>query len=90
MTEPLTQEFDLTKLLSGPYYCVGCAGRVCRDIAALSGVVDSACDVEAGTLTVTYRPRELHARDLETAVRRLALEATDSVGHAAYRLTGLD
>jgi hypothetical protein len=46
--------------------------------------------MEAGTLEVTHDPRSLAHRDLEAAMRRIAAEASDGVGHAAYRLTGLD
>lgn len=82
--------FDLTKLLSGTHYCTGCAERVCGAAAALDGVLAAECDMDAGTLEVTHDPRSLSARDLEAAVRRIAVEASDGVRHAAYRLTGLD
>lgn len=82
--------FKLKDLLPGDYYCSGCAERVCASAVELDGVDDASCDLEAGELTVAYEPRTISARDLAAAVRRLALEETDRVGHAVYRVTGLD
>ena len=90
MSELTTRIFDLTKSLTGTYYCTGCAGRVCDGIESLEGVASADCDLEAGTLAVTYDHGAISHRDLERAVERLALEAADRVGHAAYRITGLD
>lgn len=90
MSEPRTHEFDLVAMVPGPRYCTGCAERVCARTAELDGVEHSTCDPEAGMLTVTYLPGEVSVHVLEEQIRRLALEETDSVGHAAYRLTGLD
>jgi copper chaperone CopZ len=87
---PLTQTFDLTKLLSGPYYCSGCAGRVCEGVTELRGAQSAECDLEGGTLTITYDPAEVSPAELEAALARLALEAEGRVAHAAYRITGLD
>lgn len=86
----LTQTFDLTKLLSGPYYCSGCATRVCEGAESAPGVTSAECDLEAGTLSVTYEPSAISQRDLEAFIERLALEAADRVAHATYRVTGLD
>lgn len=85
-----TRTFDLTSLLSGPYYCVGCAGRVCKDVLATPGVTAADCDLEAGALSVTYDPSTVRPADLERLVARLALAAEDRVAHATYRVTGLD
>ena len=90
MAESLTRTFDLAKLLSGPYYCTGCAGRVCEGVEAFPGVSSTRCDLEAGTLEVSYDPAEVNVRELERVVEHLALEAADRVAHAAYRVTGLD
>lgn len=90
MPGPVTQNFDLTKLLTGPYYCSGCAGRICEEARGLEGVSEATCDLEAGSLAVTYDPSVVRERDLEIAVRKLALAAEDRVAHAAYRVTGLD
>lgn len=90
MPEFLTRIFDLTKLLSGPYYCTGCAGRVCAAAESVEGVLSAVCDLEAGSLEVAYDPSTIAERDLQKVVERLALEAADRVAHAAYRVTGLD
>jgi len=87
---PHTQELDLTKLLPSPHYCASCAERVCAEVTALEGVIDVQCDLQMGALTITHDARRLSSADLEERVRRIALEATGSVEHAAYRLTGLD
>ncbi|MHB8762276.1 MAG: heavy-metal-associated domain-containing protein [Coriobacteriia bacterium] len=90
MFRPLTHTFDLTKLLQGPYYCSGCAARVCERITAHRGVSASQCDLDGGTLSVTFDPSEIGLRDLESLVQHAALEAEDRVSHSAYRVTGLD
>lgn len=82
--------FDLTKLLTGTYYCTGCAGRVCEGAEALEGVASAACNLEEGKLEVSFDPGVISLHELESSVARLALEAADRVGHAAYRITGLD
>lgn len=90
MSELVTHTFDLTKLLSGPYYCSGCAARVCGQAEEVSGVASARCDLEAGGLTVTYDPSSIKRAELQALIERLALEASDRVSHAAYRVTGLD
>lgn len=90
MARLLTHTFDLTKLLSGPYYCSGCAARVCQGVEALPGVSASRCDLESGTLEVDYDPADVSLAELESVVERLSLEAAERVAHAAYRVTGLD
>ncbi len=82
--------FDLKKLLPGTYFCQGCAERVCAGVGQLAGVREATCDLDAGVLDVSYEPNTLSARQLESAVQRIVLEETDRVGHATYRLTGLD
>lgn len=81
---------DLRALLPGDYYCAGCAGRVCEAVAALVGVSDVGCDLDEGVLTVSYGQKAFSAAEIEAQVVRLALEETGQVGHAVYRLTGLD
>lgn len=90
MAEPRTHELDLKKLLPGPHYCSACARRVCEAVAGLDGVAAAGCDLESGTLTITRYGRGLSAEALAAKVRRIALEETGRVAHAAYRVTGLD
>jgi copper chaperone CopZ len=90
MASPHIHEFDLASLLPGERYCPACAGRVCDSLSGLDGVLESGCDLESGTLSVTRDPKRLSASALETAIRRIAVEAADGVAHAAYRITGLD
>jgi copper chaperone CopZ len=82
--------YDLRKLLPAAYYCQGCAERVCAAVRALDGVVDGSCDLEEGLLSVEHDPARLPADTLDSALQRIALEQTDRVAHAVYRLTGLD
>jgi copper chaperone CopZ len=90
VTASKSYAYDLGDLLPGTYYCAECAARVCEGVSTLPGVSASECDVEAGTLTVVYDPRAVSERDLTEAITRVAVEATDRVGHAAYRVVGLD
>jgi copper chaperone CopZ len=82
--------FDLKALLPGDYYCTGCAERVCDALGAVAGVQQVSCDLAEGAISVSFEPQVLAPRELEAALSRLALEATDRVGHAAFRITGLD
>lgn len=90
MSQLTTRTFDLTKLLTGPYYCSGCASRVCEGVEALDGVTAAVCDLPEGKLEVTYDHAAISHRDIERVVERFALEAADRVGHSAYRISGLD
>lgn len=90
MAELTTSTFDLPGLLSGEYYCAECAERVCARVSRLPGVVGSTCDVEAGALVVEFDPELLPPAELAKGVQLAAEEVTHDVGHAAYRLEGLD
>jgi copper chaperone CopZ len=85
-----TRSFDLTRLLPGPRYCAGCAERVCRRLAQMPGIIETRCDPEDGSLTVTHDPASLASGPLEELVERLALDEAGAAGHAVYRLEGLD
>lgn len=82
--------FTLAELLQAPYYCSGCAVRVCEGVRLLPGVLAAECDLEAGTLAVTYERELLPQGELAEAVRLQALEASHRAAHATYRVTGLD
>ncbi len=90
MAGPHTHDYDLATMLPGPRYCSSCGERVCVAIAEVDGVLEATCDSELGALTVVRDPKRLSHADLDELVHRIALEATGSVAHAAYRLTGLD
>lgn len=90
MSELAKSTFDLAGLLTGEYYCAECAERVCDRVAHLPGVLDSSCDVAAGSLTVKHDPAVLTSAELAASVQLAAAEVTHDVGHAAYRLEGLD
>lgn len=85
-----TDIFELQALLPSPYYCLGCAERVCGAISKVSGVMNSRCTPEEGELEITYDPAVVTGGELAERIRALALEVTGAVGHAMYRLTGLD
>ncbi len=85
-----TDTFELQALLPAPFYCVGCADRVCSRIAKVQGVVNSRCVAEEGELEVTYDASIVTAGELAGLIRALALEVSGAVGHAVYRLSGLD
>lgn len=90
MPEARTDTFALAELLQAPYYCSGCAVRVCEGTRVLPGVRSAECDLEEGKLSVTYERELLPEKELAEAVRLLALEAAHRAAHAAYRVTGLD
>lgn len=90
MADARAHDFDLAQLLPGSFYCLGCAKRLCEGVTSLPGVLSSGCDIDTGTLSVTHDPKLLGVRDLESRVRLLAREVSEAVGHATYRLTGLD
>lgn len=90
MTPTASETFQLQALLPAPYYCVGCASRVCDAVRGIAGVTDAVCAAEEGALAVTYDPLAIDAGELAVRVRDLALSVTGAVGHAVFRLTGLD
>ena len=90
MAGPHTHEYGLTTLLPGARYCPACAARVCDALAGLEGVTDTECDLALGVLSVSRDPTVLSCAALESALRRIVVEAADGVAHAAYRITGLD
>jgi copper chaperone CopZ len=63
---------------------------VCEALAELEGVAEAECDLSVGVLRVTRDPKQLSGAALESALRRIVVEAADGVAHAAYRITGLD
>jgi len=90
MSDVRTRAFKLHELLTEPYYCSECAQRLCVAATRLPGVTESSCDLEAGTLTVSYDTAVLSRAELEDGIRVLSTQETTSVAHAAYQLTGLD
>jgi len=90
MTTHTTDIFELQALLPSPFYCLGCAERVCGAISKVPGVLSSTCVPEAGELTITYDSEVVSGGELSDRIRSLALEITGGVGHAMYRLSGLD
>ncbi|PKQ20652.1 MAG: hypothetical protein CVT66_03560 [Actinobacteria bacterium HGW-Actinobacteria-6] len=85
-----SETFQLLALLPAPYYCAGCAERVCAQASGIGGVIEATCMAEEGSLAVTFDPLAISSERLGERVRELALEVTGAVGHAVYRLTGLD
>ncbi len=90
MPHTASETFQLQALLPAPYYCVGCASRVCDAVRSVAGVTEAVCAADEGALDVTYDPLALSAEELAERVRELALSITGAVGHAVYRLSGLD
>ncbi|PKQ37152.1 MAG: hypothetical protein CVT59_08810 [Actinobacteria bacterium HGW-Actinobacteria-1] len=90
MTPTASETFQLQALLPAPYYCLGCASRVCDAVRSIAGVTEALCAAEEGALDITYDPLALSAEQLAARVRELALSITGAVGHAVFRLTGLD
>jgi Cd2+/Zn2+-exporting ATPase len=90
MTEHVTREFDLSGLLATPYYCLGCAGRLCGRLEGIEGVEGTDCDIAGGSVRVTFDPHRVSEDAIERALIELAREASESVSHAVYTLTGLD
>lgn len=81
---------DLRNLLPGPFFCAECAERLCSAVSHEPGVVASSCDLERGELEVRYDESVVRESVLGERLRVLAVEAAQTAGHAAYRLTGLD
>ncbi|MDZ4654360.1 MAG: hypothetical protein U1F44_00555 [Coriobacteriia bacterium] len=90
MAQRVARDFDLAALLPAAYYCLDCAERLCAASREVEGIISSACDKQSGILTVSYDPAAIDAQTLEREIVRLGLEVVGAVGHACYRLTGLD
>lgn len=84
------ERFDLRSALPGERYCAACATRVCGSVRQFTGVIDTRCDAESAELVVSYDPRAIAVAELRRAIHRIALEEADAVGHAVYRVEGLD
>lgn len=84
------ERFDLREMLPGERYCASCATRVCGSVRQLTGVLDAECDVESAELVVAHDPQAIPPAELRRVVHRVALEEADAVGHAVYRVEGLD
>lgn len=84
------ERFDLREMLPGERYCASCATRVCGSVRQLTGVLDAECDVESAELVLSYDPQTIRPTELRRVVHRVALEEADAVGHAVYRVEGLD
>lgn len=80
----------LPVLIPSPVYCVECIHRLREAVEGLAGVAFTEIDPAAATLTVVHDIDVISDDDLETTVRSLGLEVSSLVGHAAYRVTGLD
>lgn len=81
---------ELPVVVPSPVYCVDCVRRLKDAVDGLAGVEFTEVDPGAGTLRVIHDTEVLSDAELETTVRSLGLEVAGAVGHAAYKVTGLD
>ncbi|MBN2405092.1 MAG: hypothetical protein JXE06_05880 [Coriobacteriia bacterium] len=90
MANAESRDFDLPALLPAEFYCLDCAEKLCGAARGIEGVLRSSCDKESGVLTVSFNPGRIDASALEKEIVRLGMNVVGAVGHAAYRLEGLD
>ena len=89
MTEHL-HTLRLSLLVPQPAQCAACATRLRASVAELPGVSFVEVDPKAATLTVRHDTQLLSEDELEREAERLGFEIASAVGHATYKLTGLD
>jgi Zn2+/Cd2+-exporting ATPase len=81
---------ELPVLMPSPAYCAECVRRLREAVDGLPGVEFTELEPGGGTLRVVHDTAVLPDADLEAAARSLGLEIAGAVGHAAFRVTGLD
>jgi len=70
--------------------CERCGERACDSLAGVPGVLRTECDAAGQSVRVDFDPARVSEADLEAMLAGFGLELAASVGHAAWRITGLD
>lgn len=90
MERTTTERFDLERLLPPDRRCAACAQRACSALSDTPGIADARCDLDEGIVSVSYDRESLTSRQVREMLVRHAYDAAESVGHAVWRLEGLD
>jgi Zn2+/Cd2+-exporting ATPase len=80
----------LPVVMPSQVYCVECVRKLREAVDGLGGVTYTDVDPGGGVLTVMHDTDIISDDQLETTVRSLGLEIAGIVGHAAFKVTGLD
>lgn len=77
-------------IMPSEVYCASCVDRLRAAVSALPGVESAEVDRRTGTITVVHDPEVLPEAAIEGRARQLGLDIGRGLGHAAWRVTGLD
>ncbi len=83
-------EVEVPVAIPSPGQCSECVRRIIDNVDALEGVGSVEIDPATSMLRVTVETDDIRLPDLERAVEEAGFEAVESVGHASWRVEGLD
>ena len=90
MSDRASATFDSPGSVSSPLRCTACANRACEALGDVPGVAKVDCDASGATVRIEFDPARVSEADLTIEMERFGLELSESVRHAAWRITGLD
>lgn len=90
MTDHASATFEVPSAQAAPVRCAACANRACEALGGVPGVARVDCDAAGATVRVEFDPGRVSESDLVTEMERFGLELSDTIHHAAWRVTGLD
>ncbi|MBI5232159.1 MAG: heavy-metal-associated domain-containing protein [Coriobacteriales bacterium] len=90
MTERASATFTLQGPRSDRARCMACAERVCESLQQVPGVGKVECNPSAGAVVVEYDAERVSEADLIAEVEHFEMTLAESVGHASWRISGLD
>ena len=85
-----TTTLRLPVVMSSPVQCSECIARLREGIEVLPGVSFAEVDERTTMLTVVHDPTVINDSQLRTEAERLGAAVAEQIGHAAYRIMGLD
>jgi len=83
-------EIEIPVAITSPGQCTACVLRLTQSVAALKGVSSVEIDPTGSRLHATIDETQITQADLQRAVEIAGFEVAESVGHAAWRVQGLD
>lgn len=90
MTDHATATFELPSTPVSSLRCTACANRACETLSGVPGVTKVDCDAVGSAVLVEYDPGRVSEADLTAEMERFGLSLTETVHHAAWRITGID
>jgi copper chaperone CopZ len=70
--------------------CLECANRVCEALQDVPGVARVECGSTGSDVLVEFDPGRIGEAEIAHEMRQFGLELASELGHAAWRISGLD